>query len=296
MKITFLGTGAMQPTKERGLQSLYVSTKVEHILLDCGEGTQRQLKFAGLKATRINRILLSHYHGDHVLGMAGLLRSMGANKYSGVLHIYGPVGLKGFIEHMKKSAFYTDNVKMELHEIEEGIIFEDEKISIEARQLKHSVPCFGFSIIEKPVRKMNLEYLKQFGLQQDPILGKLQKGEDIEWKGKKILVKNATYLPEEKKVAFVFDTSPCKSAIELSKNADVLITESTFSSPEKEKAKEYSHLTSQEAAEIAKKAKVKKLILTHFSQRYRKTDALLEEAKEVFSNVECAEDFFSVDV
>jgi len=296
MKITFLGTGAMQPTRERGLQALHVQCASGQFLFDCGEGTQRQFKGAGLKMTRLDKVFLSHFHGDHVLGFPGLLRSLGANNYQGHLEVYGPDGIEMIMHHMKHAALYRENVSLKLHSLEEGIVYEDDKIKIEAKKLKHSCPCFGFRLTEKGQRKMNLGYLKKFGLEEDPVLGKLQRGEDIVWKGKKISVQRASFLGPSKIAAFVFDTSPCAAALFLAKNADVLITESTFSSEEKEKALEYQHLTAKQAAEIAKKAKAKRLVLTHFSQRYKDVSDLKREAEKIFPNVICAKDFFCLEI
>jgi len=280
MKLIFLGTGSMQPTRERNLSSIYFNYESEHILFDCGEGTQRQMRIAGIKPTKLTKVVLSHFHADHILGLGGLLRNLEVNGYNKTLYIYGPKGLERFFHNIVNSAYYGNGLKVKLIEIKPGKFIEDNKFVIEAVQLDHSVPSYGFIFIEKDKRKINIEYLSKFDLKQHPILGELQKGKDIVWNGKKITVKKATKPVNGKRIGFIFDTGYCINCIKIAKNADLLVSESTFSVEEKEKAKEYKHLTSEDAANIAKKAKVKRLILTHFSQRYEDEQLLKKEANK----------------
>ncbi|MBI5391440.1 ribonuclease Z [Candidatus Woesearchaeota archaeon] len=297
IKIVFLGTQGMQPTKERGLPSIYVQFGQEKMLVDCGEGTQRQMRVAGLKPAQLTKIFISHFHADHVLGLAGMMRNLAANDYSGTLEIYGPKGLETYYHHLTNSSFNpVENVKVRLIEIKEGILFEDNEFMTEVKHLAHSVPSYGINIIEKPKRKMNMSYLKKIGLTKHPLLGELQRGKDIVWRGKKITVAKATYLTEGKKITFIQDTAYHDDCVELAKEADLLISESTFEEKEREKAQEYKHLTSRQAALIAKKARAKRLILTHFSQRYKDVSQLQKEAKAVFKNVICAKDFDEVEI
>lgn len=296
MKIVFLGTGSMQPTKERNLSSIYFQYETENILFDCGEGTQRQMKIAGVKPTKLTKVIISHFHGDHVIGLGGLIRNLEANEYQGTLEIYGPKGLEKFFNNIMNSAYYGNGIKIKLIEIKPGIIIKNDKFIIEAFQLDHSVISYGFSFTEKDKRKINIDYLKKFGLKQHPLLGDLQRGKDIIWNGKKITVNKGTYLVKGKKISFVFDTGYCESAVKLAKEADILVSESTFSIEEKEKAKEYKHLTSEDAAKIAKKSKAKKLILTHFSQRYKDVSEIGKQAKKIFPNTICAEDFMEINI
>lgn len=295
--ITFLGTSGMQPTKERALPSIHLSYRDENILLDCGEGTQRQMRIAGLKPTKLTKILITHNHADHLLGLAGLIRNLAANEFTGSLEIYGPKNIDYYLKNLINCTV-PPNMRFEikLHIVKEGVIFESLHFKIEASRLKHNTECFGYSIIEKDRRKINLEYLKKFNLKQHPILGKLQKGEDIIWQGKKISVKNAAYLVPGKKLTYVTDTTYCNPAIELAKNSDLLISESTFADEQKEEAQEYCHLTASMSAEIAKKAKAKQLILTHISQRYKDVSILLKEAKKIFKNTRMAHDFMKLEI
>ncbi len=296
MKVVFLGTGAMQPTRERNLSAIYLNYESEHILFDCGEGTQRQMKIAEISPTKITRIIISHFHADHVLGLGGLLRNLEANDYNKPLYIYGPKGLEKFFNNIVNSAYHNLSIKVKLVEFKAGVIIDEQKFKIEAIQLDHSVPSFGFRFEEKAKRKINLEYLSKFGLKQHPLLGELQRGKDIVWNDKKITAKKATKIVKGKVVGLIFDTGFTENCIKVAKDADLLISESTFSVKEKLKAKEYKHLTTGDAAKIAKKAKVKKLILTHFSQRYNNLDELKKEAQKIFHNTTCANDFMKVEV
>ncbi len=295
MKIIFLGTASMQPTKERNLTSMLLTYESENILIDCGEGTQRQLKLANIAPTKITKILISHLHGDHINGLLGLLNNLAVNDYNNTLEIYGPKNTKKLIQ-LIQSNFIPNILKINVKEIDSGIFFENEKFILEAIKLDHSTTCLGYSFIEKDRRKINLEYTKKFGLTQHPLLGKLQKGQDIEFKEHKIKVKDATILKKGKKITFILDTAYHQNCIQLAKDSDYLIIESTYSEKLKEKASEYKHLTAKQAALIAKKANVKNLILTHFSQRYKNVDELEKEAKKEFKDVILAKDFLQIDL
>ena len=294
MEITFLGTSAMQPTKERNLSSVLFNYGSENILVDCGEGTQRQMKIAGLKPTRITRILISHWHGDHVLGLGGLIRYLGANEYNNTLYIYGPKGIKDYVKNILNSCVFTDNVKIELIEIKEGLIFENKDFYIESFRLNHTEVCYGFNFIEKDKRKINVKYLAKFGLKTHPLIGELQKGKDIVWQNKKIKSRDATIIAKGKKISFIIDTGFDENIIKSVKEADLVICEATYSDDLKEKAIKYKHLTAKQASEIAKKAKAKRLILTHFSQRYPDVKELEKESKKLFKNTTCAKDFMKI--
>ncbi|MBI2148836.1 ribonuclease Z [Candidatus Woesearchaeota archaeon] len=296
MKIVFLGTGSMQPTKERNVSSIYFNHESENILFDCGEGTQRQMRLKEISPTKITKIIVSHFHADHVLGLGGLLRTLEANEYNKTITIYGPKGVEKFVHNIIHSAYYGDSIKIKTIEIKPGIIINEEKFTVEAFQLDHSVPSFGFRLKEKDRRKINLEYLKKFELKQHPLLGELQKGKDIVWNDKKITAKKATNVVKGKIISIIFDTGYFNNIIKLAKDADLLISESTFSIEEKDKAREYKHLTAEDAAKIAKKSKAKKLILTHFSPRYKDISKLQKEAEKEFNSVECASDLMEINI
>ncbi|MDD5651489.1 MAG: ribonuclease Z [Candidatus Nanoarchaeia archaeon] len=295
MELTFLGTSAMQPTKERNLSAILLNYKNENILIDCGEGTQRQFRLVDLKPTKLTRILISHMHGDHIFGLPGLMQNLEVNNYSGTIEIYGPKGLKQFFSFLFKLGVFK-KLKYKIIEINEGIILDTKEFLIKAYKLDHFGICYGFEFIEKDRRKINLNYLKKFGLKQHPIIKDLQNGKSIVWNKQKIDVKKATKIVEGKKIGFILDTKLTKNCYKIADKKDLVVSEATFDNSLEDKAEEYKHLTGKQAAEIAKKSKAKKLVLTHFSQRYKDESNILKEAKSVFKNTICAEDFTKIEI
>jgi len=295
IEITFLGTGCMQPTKIRNHSGILLSYNKESILMDCGEGTQRQMRIAGIKPARITKILISHWHGDHVFGLPGLLSTMGADKPGTTVQIYGPPGTKSYLDHVFQSFAKKDIIPFTVSEVQEGIIYESEEFTLSAHKLKHSVPCYGYCFQEKDRRRIVVAKAKKLGL-EGPILGNIQQGKDVVHKGIKIKVNDVTYLVKGKKVSYIADTVLCNGANALAKDADLLISEGTHLSDIQEKTEKYMHLTVQQAALIASENNTQNLIITHLSQRYKSPTEILKEAKTYFDKVAVAEDFMKVKV
>ncbi|MBI4140760.1 ribonuclease Z [Candidatus Woesearchaeota archaeon] len=291
MEITFLGTSSMCPTKERNHSAIFLKYKSHGILIDCGEGTQRQIKIAGIKIPDVTKILITHWHGDHVLGLPGLIQTRSMTETPTPMEIYGPKGIKKHI----KNAFETFDVRptfqINITEVGTGEFFKNEDFSMHALPLKHNIPCVGYTFNEADKRRINIENVKKTGIPEGPLLGDLQQGKTISWKGKKITPEQTTYLVKGKKITFIIDTGLTQNCFKLAENADILVCEATYASKLEEKATERNHLTSLEAAQIASKANTKKLILTHFSQRYKNTQEIEEDARNAFDNVVCAKDF-----
>ncbi len=296
MEITMLGTASMVPTKDRNHIAILLYHEKDSLLFDCGEGTQRQMKIAGVDINRINKVFISHWHGDHVLGLPGLIQTLGAQNYEKTLHIYGPKGTKKHFDNMLKAFESDKRIDMEVHEVSEGVIYKSEEYNIESLEMIHKLPTVGFSLTENPKRKMRLDVMKKLKIPKGLLWNRLQKGKSVDFKGKEVSPEETTRLVEGKKIAYVPDTLYCDNAVKLAKDADLLICESTFSSEKEEKAEEYDHLTAKEAAQIANKAGVKKLLLTHFSQRYKTTKELEEEAKTYFVNTKASYDFMKLKV
>jgi len=294
MQILFLGTSSMVPTKERNHSSILISYDSEGILVDCGEGTQRQLKIAGIKLTKVNKILISHWHSDHILGLPGLIQSMSGSGYHNTLQIYGPKGTKEFIKKMFELFVFDSKMSIKINEIKSGKFFENDDFILEVEQLKHSITVLGYSFIERDKRKINMELINKIGMKRGPLIGKLQSGKNIVWKGKKVNVDKVTYIVKGRKVTIINDTIPCRGAIKLAKNSDLLVCEATYSSDLEDKALKHMHMTSKQAAELAKRSNAKKLILTHFSARYKNTKKLEAGAKKYFKNVLSAKDFMKI--
>lgn len=301
MELLFLGTSAMIPTKERNHSALFLKQGTEGILVDCGEGTQRQFKLFGETATKITKILISHWHGDHVLGLPGLLQTLSASEYATKekpLEIYGPEGLKKHITQTLKAFPFDNKLNFKIKEVKKGkeIIVKNEELEITAYSLEHSIPCLGFHIKETDKRRIDVEKVKKLGIPQGPLLGKLQQNKPILFQGKHISPKETTYVVEGKVIGIITDTGQCKNCLEIAEEVDYLICEATFMEKEVEKAEKYKHLTIKQAALIAHTANAKKLILNHFSQRYKITAEQEQEARDIFPNVLLAYDGLKITI
>lgn len=296
IEITFLGTSSMFPTKKRNHAALLLRREGDYMLFDCGEGTQRQLRIAGISPFKINHIFITHWHGDHSLGIGGIIQSLSASKRMHTLYIYGPEVSKR-VRNIINTYVFHKRYEVELHDVDapqETVVAKSKDWEVSALNVVHGTKCVAYRFNEKGMRKINLDYVKKFGLKQHRILGKLQKGEDIEWKGKKITVEKGTYMKPGKSVVYITDTEYFERLVEFAKGAEMLICEATYSKDESEEKLERTHFTAEKAAELAKDADVKKLILTHFSQRYTDLRPILAEAKKKFKNTEIADDFKKV--
>ena len=298
MELTFLGTSAMIPTKDRNHTAMLLLYNGEAMLFDCGEGTQRQIRLAKISPAKITKMFISHWHGDHVLGIPGLVQTLGASEYNKTLRIFGPKGTQAFMEKILKAFLCEEKINMQIKEAEEGLVDETPEYTITAMKLMHTAPTLAYCFQEKDKLKLNMEYLSKFGLKSHPILKELQQGKNIKWEGNTIKAKDATIAKKGRKLSIVLDTGMNaqleKKLINFIKDSDVLVMESTFGEEHAEKAEEYTHLIASQAAKIAKKAKAKKLFLTHFSQRYNDVGPLREQAAKIFKNVECARDLQKV--
>ncbi|MFH2028328.1 MAG: ribonuclease Z [Nanoarchaeota archaeon] len=296
MQITFLGTSSMVPTKERNQSGILMSYNEQGILVDCGENIQRQMKQAGIPLTKITKILITHWHGDHVFGLPGVLSSLGASEYSKTLEIYGPKGTTAHFKAMAEAFVFDRKVDMQIKEIKEGRFFENDEFYLESYQLNHGILCFGYRFVEKDRRRIDTKKIKKIGIPDGPLLGRLQDGKTVEFKGKKIKADDVTYIVEGKIVSFIADTAPCSNCYKIAENADLLISEATYSSKLENKGEEYGHMTAKQAALIANRANVKKLVLTHLSARYKTKHEIEEDALNYFQNVEVADDFLKVNL
>jgi ribonuclease Z len=305
IELTFLGTGSMVPTKERNVVGMFLSYKNKGLLFDCGEGTQRQMNIAGINRNKVNYVFLSHWHGDHVSGLIGLIQTLGnqqvQNEERPVLHIFGPFETEERMEHMLKTCIFENKVVLEIHELipkrnELLKILENEDFYIETALLDHGIPCLGYSFVEKDTRRMDMNKLKKYGITYGPIIGQLQNGETVTHENNNITPEMVSELKKGLKITFILDTGLCENAITLAENSDLLVCEATYSSELGEKAENYKHMTAKDAALLANNAGAKRLIITHISQRYKTSGEILEDAKNVYENVEVAHDFMKVKI
>lgn len=293
-ELHILGSGAALPTSKRQASAQYVNCNERHILIDCAEGTQQQLRKYGLKLQKIQFILISHLHGDHFFGLPGLLSTMhllGRNKK---LSIYGPPGLEALIKAMLAAGGHPLQFDLTFHTIqprESQLIFEDRLIEIYAFALKHRLPTLGYRINEKPkLLNLDKQAIAAAGLLIED-LPKLKSGISIERNGKKYNYKDYT-LPAQPVYSYAYcsDTKPSPSYLEAIKDVDLLYHEATFNQQHLERAKSTFHSTAQQAAQQAMLANCKYLLLGHFSSRYDDAQQHLLEARIVHPNVGAAED------
>ena len=292
IEVTLLGTSCMVPTKERNVSSIYLEYNGEGILFDCGEGTQRQMNIANIPRTRVKKIFISHWHGDHVSGILGLLQTIGNSVDDHSLEIFGPVETKKRFNYLMKSTSFSkgnreENLKVAINESKAPKltkIYENEHYLIEAISLDHNIPTLGFSFIEKDRLRIQVSKTKKLGIPDGPVLGKLQQGKDIVFKDKKYKAEDLTYVVKGKKITILMDTSYTKNAILLAKDADILISEATYLDKHLDRGEKYKHLTMKQAAQIAHNANVNKLVMVHISQRYKEKEELESEARDIFPN------------
>ncbi|MEK6926004.1 MAG: ribonuclease Z [Nanoarchaeota archaeon] len=291
IKVTFLGTSDQIPSADRNHTAILLSYEGENILIDCGEGTQRQFRKAGLNPCKLTRILITHWHGDHVLGIPGILSTLALQGYNKTLHIYGPKGTKEFMEELLKVFGFKKKYEIKVEEVH-GKFLDMKDFYLEAEKMEHGIPCNSYNFVKKGFLKIDKTKLKKLKLPEGSHLAELKNGKDIVFNGKKYKAKELTFSENEKKVSVILDTKFNSKIEEFSKNSDLLILESSFSDELAEQAKEHLHMTAKQAAQAAKKAKAKKLILTHLSQRYEKApQIILKEAKKIFGSVAIAKDF-----
>jgi ribonuclease Z len=297
MELVFLGTSSAIPTSHRNHSAIALKAFGEIMLFDCGEGTQLQMSKAKISPMKINKIFITHFHGDHILGLPGIIQSMSFRGRKNPLHIFGPKGLVEMINVIRNFGYFSLTFEIYMHEIDDGIILEEENYRISCARMNHTVLNFAYSVYEKRRPKFIRDKAVALGIKPGPDFGKLQQGIPVEIGD--TIIQPEQVLGEERKgrkIVYSGDTSPSKQMIEFAKEANVLIHESTFEGMYGDKAYEMGHSTSIQAAEIAKKAHVKRLILTHVSTRYKKSDILETEAKEIFKNSIVAEDFMQVEI
>lgn len=279
MRITFLGTSAGMPSRERNVASVAVTIDGRTLLFDCGEATQHQLMKSGVRMGSIDAVFITHLHGDHLFGLPGLLASMSLNARSARLDVIGPEGLR---EYLASLPLFHTSFEVRVIDPSPGVH------GVVAAPVEHSAPCFAYAIIEddRP-GTFDPDRARALGIPPGPEWGALQRANDPRVVGP----------PRRgRRVVYCTDTRPCASAIELARGADVLIHESTYGDDMADEARERWHSTAAEAAAVARDAGVGRLLLTHISPRYTDPAPLLEQARAVFPNTDVAGDLACYDV
>ena len=293
-KVTFLGTGSAIPTAKRNHPAVLLEYNGETILFDCGEGTQRQFRVAKINPCKIDKIFISHWHGDHILGLPGLLQTLDMNGFNKELKIYGPKGSKRKFQEMVGPYAKGLGIKLEVSESAEGVILEEKDFVISGVDIDHG-GCRGlnYSFAIKERSRLDVAKLKKLGDVRGPLVGELAKGKKVKIQGKLVDGSKLIYVEPERKVSFIFDTQYNKRLEKFAKVSDLLICEATYFE-EGDLANERGHMTAMQAVDVAKKAKAKKLLLFHFSQRLEAVMRDVEKAvKKGFKNSVLVRDFDS---
>lgn len=299
-RVYFLGTGGAVPSVRRALPSVAVRTDSELTLFDCGEGTQRQMVLAGTGFPRQMKIFATHMHGDHVLGIPGLLQTMSLLDRTEPVEMFGPQGFKKYLDAVLRTVSFHLSFSIKVSEVwEEGLVTEGSNFQVVAAWADHSVPSLAYALIEKarPGRFFP-DHAERLGVPKGPLWSRLRSGEEIKLpNGKTVRPEHVMGPPRRgRKIVYSGDTRPSPSVMKLATEADLLIHDCSFSWDLADRAREDGHSTATDAARVAKKAGVKQLALFHISARYEDASILVKEASKVFPNVLVATDLLQLDI
>jgi ribonuclease Z len=299
LSLTFLGTSASIPTIERNLTGLAVQREGETLLLDCGEGTQRQMMRYGV-GFGFHEIFFTHYHADHLLGVTGLVRTMGLLNRTEPITLYGPKGAQRVLGMAIALGIERNKFPVEIREVKPGDRLEREQYDIVVFETEHRADTVGYALVEHPrLGRFNPTRARELGIPEGPLWGQLHRGNPVTLPG------GRTVNPEElvgaprpgRALVYTGDTRPALSVVEAARGADLLVHEATFGGDELERAKETGHSTASEAARVALEAGVRQLVLTHISSRYnRDASELLAEARALFPETVIARDGMTLDI
>lgn len=288
--IIILGCSSQQPTRFRNHGAYLFRWNDEGLLFDPGEGTQRQFIFANVAPTVISRIFVSHFHGDHCLGLGSILMRLNLDKVTHPIHCYYPASGKKYFDRLRFGTIYHEMINVVEHPVAEaGLVHDDGQFRIEAVFLDHGVDNIGWRVTEPDVRKFDQAALDRRGI-RGLLVKELIKNGKIHIKGEEVSIDDVSWIRQGDSIAVVIDTRHCQEAVEIARGAKVLLCESTYQEEHQELAFKHHHLTAAQAALIAKEAGVRKLILTHFSARYQSLKEFETEAGAIFPNVYIAED------
>ena len=299
LKLLFLGTSAARPTVERSVSALAVVREGETLLFECGEGTQRQMMRYGV-GFGLSEIFFTHFHADHFLGVIGLVRTLGLQGRTDPMRCYGPKGAKRLLTSALNLGVERVPFEVEVVELEADAALRRGEYDIRTYAADHGSNALGYVLVEKDrLGKFDPALAKEAGVPEGPLWGRLQHGETVTLPDGRAVPPDTIVGPPRpgRKVVYTGDTRPCKATIEAAIGADVLVHEATFSLEEADRAKETDHSTAREAAEVARMARARRLVLTHVSARYsRDPGPLLEEAQAVFAETVVARDGMEIDV
>ena len=300
IQVVFLGTGGSIPTLKRALPGVLVQRWGEQIMFDCGEGVQRQMMNVRGGFHRKMKVFITHMHGDHVLGLPGLLQTMAMLNRERKLEIYGPPSITRFLECVQETLQFGLTFPVEIHEIEEpGTICDEPEYTVEAIRSNHMVTSFCYALVEKPrPGRFSTRKALALGIPEGPLWSKLQRGQRVRLPdGKEVKPEQVLGSAREgRKIVYTGDTKPFRSLSKFAFGADLLIHDSTLDDELAIRAGEDGHSTPSQAAKIAKKAGAKQLVLTHISARYEDAEILVKQARKIFKKTIAAEDFMTIEL
>jgi ribonuclease Z len=295
-ELVVLGTASQSPTRDRNHNGYLLRWDGEAILFDPGEGTQRQFTLAGVSPASITRICLSHFHGDHCLGLPGVIMRMALDRARLPVPVHYPASGEEYFQRLRYASAGQEHVEVEARPVTApGVVHSDESITIRCAALRHRIDAIGWRLEEPDGRRMLPDRLAAAGI-SGPDVGLLHSEGRLEVHGRTVTLEEVSAHRPGQSFAFVMDTAWCDGALELAAGVDLLICEATFLSQDKDMAAEYGHLTARQAGRLAAQAGARRLVLSHFSRRYPDTQAFADEAGEEFDDVIVAADLDRIDV
>jgi ribonuclease Z len=299
LKLLFLGTSAARPTAERNVSALVLTRGGETLMFECGEGTQRQMMRYGVTFA-LNEVFFTHFHADHFLGIIGLVRTLGLQGRTDPMRLTGPRGAKKLLGQALALGVERPVFEVEIVEVEPEQVLARDGYDLRVFGVEHGGGAVGYALVEQDrLGRFNPDRARELGVPEGPLWGKLQRGQTVVLDdGREVSAETIVGAPRPgRKLVYSGDTRPCAATIEMARGANLLVHEATFGEEEKERAKETAHSTAREAAEVAKLAGVRRLVLTHLSARYSRDPAtLLDEGRAVFPETVVAKDGFEVEV